>query len=54
VLTGYDAAAAGYARELSAELAHEPFDRWLLDRIAGDVNGGPIAHVGYRAAGGDS
>ena len=46
VLAGYDAAAAGYARELSAELAHKPFDCWLLDRIAGDANGGPVADVG--------
>ncbi|GAA5162577.1 hypothetical protein GCM10023321_48370 [Pseudonocardia eucalypti] len=46
VLAGYDAAAAGYARELSGELEHKPFDRWLLDRIAGDANGGPVADVG--------
>jgi uncharacterized protein YceH (UPF0502 family) len=46
VLAGYDAAAAGYARELSAELEHKPFDRWLLDRIADDANGGPVADVG--------
>lgn len=46
VLAGYDAAAAGYARELSAELEHKPFDCWLLDRIAVDANGGPVADVG--------
>jgi uncharacterized protein YceH (UPF0502 family) len=46
VLAGYDAAAAVYARELSAELEHKPFDCWLLDRIAGDANGGPVADVG--------
>lgn len=46
VLAGYDAAAAGYARELSDELAHKPFDCWLLDRIAGEADGGPVADVG--------
>jgi uncharacterized protein YceH (UPF0502 family)/SAM-dependent methyltransferase len=46
VIAGYNAAAAGYARELSTELAHKPFDRWLLDRIAADANGGPVADVG--------
>jgi uncharacterized protein YceH (UPF0502 family)/SAM-dependent methyltransferase len=46
VLAGYDAAAAGYARELSGELTHKPFDCWLLDRIAGEANGGPVADVG--------
>jgi SAM-dependent methyltransferase len=45
-LAGYDAAAAGYARELSAEPAQKPFDCWLLDRIAGDARGGPVADVG--------
>jgi uncharacterized protein YceH (UPF0502 family) len=46
VVAGYDAAAAGYARELSAELAHKPFDCWLLDRIAAEADGGPVADVG--------
>ncbi|MCO1656379.1 DUF480 domain-containing protein [Pseudonocardia humida] len=46
VLAGYDAAAAGYARGLSAELAHKPFDCWLLDRIAAEADGGPVADVG--------
>ncbi len=46
VLAGYDAAAAGYARELSAELVHKPFDCWLLDRIACEAGGGPVADVG--------
>jgi uncharacterized protein len=46
VLAGYDAAAAGYARELSGELAGKPFDGWLLDRIAGEADGGPVADVG--------
>jgi uncharacterized protein YceH (UPF0502 family)/ubiquinone/menaquinone biosynthesis C-methylase UbiE len=46
VRAGYDAAAAGYARELSAELERKPFDRWLLDRIAAEADGGPVADVG--------
>ena len=46
VRAGYDAAAAGYARELAAELEHKPFDRWLLDRVGADAQGGPIADVG--------
>ncbi|WP_028927605.1 DUF480 domain-containing protein [Pseudonocardia acaciae] len=46
VLAGYDAAAAGYAREFSGELAHKPFDGWLLDRVAGEADGGPVADVG--------
>lgn len=46
VVAGYDAAAAGYARDLADELAHKPFDCWLLDRIAGEVDGGPVADVG--------
>ncbi|MDN5857837.1 MAG: DUF480 domain-containing protein [Pseudonocardia sp.] len=46
VRAAYDAAAAGYARELAAELSHKPFDRWLLDRIAAEAGGGPVADVG--------
>ncbi|WP_214407947.1 DUF480 domain-containing protein [Pseudonocardia lacus] len=46
VVAGYDAAAAGYARELSDELARKPFDSWLLDRVAGEADGGPVADVG--------
>lgn len=46
VRAGYDAAAAGYARDLADELEHKPFDRWLLDRIAEEADGGPVADVG--------
>lgn len=46
VAAGYDAAAAGYARELADELDRKPFDRWLIDRIAAEVDGGPVADVG--------
>ncbi|MGH3588702.1 MAG: class I SAM-dependent DNA methyltransferase, partial [Pseudonocardia sp.] len=45
VRAGYEAVAAGYARELADELAHKPFDRWLLDRVAADADG-PVADVG--------
>lgn len=46
VRDSYDAAAAGYALELSDELTRKPFDSWLLDRIAAAANGGPVADVG--------
>lgn len=46
VRAGYDSAAAGYARDLADELDHKPFDRWLLDRIAEEADGGPVADVG--------
>lgn len=46
VVAGYDAAAPGYARELAGELEHKPFDCWLLDRIAREAAGGPVADVG--------
>jgi len=45
VLAAYDAGAAGYAEQFSDELAHKPFDRWLLDRVAA-LAAGPIADVG--------
>jgi len=46
VVAGYDAAAAAYARDLADELEHKPFDRWLLDRVAAEADGGPVADVG--------
>jgi uncharacterized protein len=46
VRAGYDAVAAGYAEELSDELARKPFDAWLLDRIGAEAAGGPVADVG--------
>ena len=46
VVAGYDAAAAGYAQELLDELAHKPFDRWLLARVAELAGLGAVADVG--------
>jgi uncharacterized protein len=46
VVAGYDAAAAGSGRELADELERKPFDRWLVDRIAAEADGGPVADVG--------
>lgn len=37
VQRAYDDAARAYADRLFGELAHEPFDRAMLDRIAGQV-----------------
>ena len=47
VRTSYDAAARGYADELSDELASKPLDRHLLDRFAESVRGqGLVADIG--------
>ena len=46
VIAGYDAAAVGYADELLDELAHKPFDRWLLTRVAELAGLGAVADVG--------
>lgn len=45
VVAAYDAAAAAYAERFGDELAHKPFDRWLLTRVA-ELAGGPVADVG--------
>lgn len=45
VRTAYGKLAVAYADELSDELAHKPFDRWLLGRIAQESNG-PVADIG--------
>lgn len=45
IVAAYDATAAAYAQEFGGELDHKPFDRWLLDRIAG-LSAGPVADVG--------
>jgi uncharacterized protein len=42
----YDAVASAYADWLTAELDRKPFDRWLLDRVAGLAGGGPVVDVG--------
>jgi len=46
VVSGYDAVADEYAARLVDELAHKPFDRWLLDRVAALAGPGPVADVG--------
>ncbi len=46
VIATYDAVAGGYADELLDELEGKPFDRWLLERLAGLAGGGPVADVG--------
>ncbi len=40
----YDAVATDYADHLTGELAHLPFERWLLDRVA--AGPGPVVEVG--------
>ena len=42
----YDAVASAYAHWLTAELDRKPFDRWLLDRVAGLAGGNPVVDVG--------
>lgn len=45
--TSYDRVAEAYAAQMADELAHKPFDRALLDRLAADVgDGGPICDLG--------
>ncbi|MXG88676.1 DUF480 domain-containing protein [Nocardioides sp. YIM 123512] len=46
VRASYDAIAAAYAEALTGELPALPFERWLLDRVAADADGGPVVEVG--------
>jgi uncharacterized protein YceH (UPF0502 family)/SAM-dependent methyltransferase len=46
VRTAYDTVARGYAADLLDELDGKPFDRWLLERLAGEAATGPVADVG--------
>jgi uncharacterized protein YceH (UPF0502 family) len=46
VVASYDAVATAYADELLDELDRKPFDRWLLERVAGLAEGGSVADVG--------
>lgn len=41
----YEVIAQSYADQYDDELAHKPFDTWLLDRIATEADG-PVADVG--------
>ena len=42
----YDAVATAYADRLGDELDRKPFDRWLLERVAGLADGNPVVDVG--------
>lgn len=48
VRSSYDAVAGGYAAKLASELVDGglPFETWLLDRVAGHADGGPVVEVG--------
>ena len=46
VSTEYDRLAEAYAAALDDELDGKPFDRWLLDRLATEVDGGQGLDVG--------
>jgi uncharacterized protein len=46
VVATYDAVATAYADRLLDELDAKPFDRWLLERLAREADGGPVADVG--------
>lgn len=46
VRASYDAIAAAYAEALTGELPALPFERWLLDRVAADADGGAVVEVG--------
>ena len=42
----YSTVARRYADELLDELDRKPFDRWLLERLADEAVGAPVADVG--------
>ncbi|MFN8017327.1 MAG: class I SAM-dependent methyltransferase [Acidimicrobiales bacterium] len=46
IAASYDSLAIAYAEQLVDELDRKPFDRWILDRLAGLADGGPIADAG--------
>ena len=46
VVEGYGRVASAYAAQFVEELDGKPFDRWLLERIVGLAEDGPIADVG--------
>lgn len=45
MVAAYDSAAEAYAERFGAQLDHQPFDRWLLTRVA-ELTDGPVADVG--------
>jgi uncharacterized protein YceH (UPF0502 family)/2-polyprenyl-3-methyl-5-hydroxy-6-metoxy-1,4-benzoquinol methylase len=46
VRSSYDAVATGYADHLTDELLGQPFERWLLDRVAAHADGAPVVEAG--------
>jgi uncharacterized protein YceH (UPF0502 family) len=46
VVAGYDHVAAAYADALAEELAHKPFDRWVLEQVAGVARRRPVVDAG--------
>ncbi len=46
VRAAYDTIAGAYAARFGDELDHQPFDRWVLERLARDAGSGPVADVG--------
>jgi uncharacterized protein YceH (UPF0502 family) len=46
VRASYDAVATGYADHLADELTGQPFERWLLDRVAAHADGAPVVEAG--------
>ena len=47
VRASYGAVAASYAEALVGELDDgQPFETWLLDRVAAHAAGGPVVEVG--------
>lgn len=46
VVAGYDHVATAYADALAEELAHKPFDRWVLEQVAGVARRRPVVDAG--------
>lgn len=46
VVAAYDEIATTYADTFLDELDERPFERWLLERIADEADGGPVADAG--------
>ena len=46
VAAGYDHVAAAYADALAEELSHKPFDRWVLEQVAGVARRRPVVDAG--------
>ena len=46
VVAGYDHVAPAYAEQLGEELMHKPFDRWVLEQVAGLARRRPVVDAG--------